>query len=48
MLASVGLLSAKDLADIQKGMDQIRQEIESGQFQWSIALEDVHLNIENA
>ncbi len=46
MLASVGLLSAKDLADIQKGMDQIRQEIESGQFQWSIALEDVHLNIE--
>ncbi|MGA0013902.1 MAG: argininosuccinate lyase [Burkholderiaceae bacterium] len=46
MLASVGLLSGKDLADIQKGMDQIRQEIESGQFQWSIALEDVHLNIE--
>ncbi|MGA0856230.1 MAG: argininosuccinate lyase [Burkholderiaceae bacterium] len=46
MLASVGLLSAKDLADIQKGMAQIQQEIESGQFQWSIALEDVHLNIE--
>lgn len=46
MLASVGLLSAKDLADIQRGMAQIQQEIESGQFQWSIALEDVHLNIE--
>jgi argininosuccinate lyase len=46
MLASVGLLSAQDLADIQKGMAQIQQEIESGQFQWSIALEDVHLNIE--
>jgi argininosuccinate lyase len=46
MLASVGLLSAKDLEDIQRGMAQIQQEIESGQFQWSIALEDVHLNIE--
>ncbi len=46
MLASVGLLSAQDLAAIQNGMAQIQQEIESGQFQWSIALEDVHLNIE--
>jgi argininosuccinate lyase len=46
MLASVGLLSAKDLEDIQRGMAQIQEEIESGQFQWSIALEDVHLNIE--
>ena len=46
MLASVGLLSAQDLADIQRGMAQIQQEIESGEFQWSIALEDVHLNIE--
>ena len=46
MLASVGLLSAQDLTAIQKGMAQIQQEIESGQFQWSIALEDIHLNIE--
>ncbi len=46
MLAHVGVISAKDLADIERGMAVIKDEIESGQFQWSIDLEDVHLNIE--
>src|SRR5207253_7987145 len=35
-----------DHADIQRGMAQIAQEIESGAFQWRLDLEDVHLNIE--
>jgi argininosuccinate lyase len=34
------------LADIQRGMAQITQEIESGAFEWKLDLEDVHLNIE--
>lgn len=46
MLHAVGLLSAKDLADIQRGLDQISQEIQSGSFEWKLDLEDVHLNIE--
>mgnify|MGYP000290602424 CR=1 FL=1 len=46
MLAAVGVISAQDLADIQRGMAQIRAEIESGAFEWKLALEDVHLNIE--
>jgi argininosuccinate lyase len=46
MLAHVGVITKKDLADIEHGMKTIAQEIESGQFQWSIDLEDVHLNIE--
>ena len=46
MLAAQGLISAADLAAIQKGMAQITQEIESGQFEWKLDLEDVHLNIE--
>lgn len=46
MLASIGLISAQDLSDIQRGMAQITQEIEAGQFNWSLELEDVHLNIE--
>ena len=46
MLAHVGLISKQDLADIERGMAQILSEIESGRFQWSLALEDVHLNIE--
>lgn len=46
MLASQKIISAADLADIQKGMAQIKGEIEAGQFEWQLALEDVHLNIE--
>ena len=46
MLATVGVISPQDLADIQRGMAQILIEIRSGHFTWSIDLEDVHLNIE--
>ncbi|MCM5569381.1 argininosuccinate lyase [Burkholderiaceae bacterium FT117] len=46
MLESAGLLSADDLAAIRGGMEKIRGEIASGAFEWSIDLEDVHLNIE--
>ena len=46
MLAAQGIISAQDLSDIQRGMTQIRAEIEAGSFQWLLDLEDVHLNIE--
>ncbi len=46
MLAAVGILSAPDLADIERGLAAIRAEIAAGTFVWSIDLEDVHLNIE--
>ena len=46
MLATVGVISQQDLADIRRGMTQILSEIRNGQFVWSIDLEDVHLNIE--
>jgi argininosuccinate lyase len=46
MLAAQKIISAEDLAAIEKGMAQIAQEIESGQFEWKLELEDVHLNIE--
>jgi len=46
MLAAQGVIAAKDLADIQRGMAQITQEIESNTFDWKLDLEDVHLNIE--
>ena len=45
MLHKVGVLSAQDLADIERGMAQIRGEIERGEFAWQLALEDVHLNV---
>jgi len=46
MLCSVGILSQSDWQAIEKGLLQIRQEIDAGQFEWKLALEDVHLNIE--
>ena len=46
MLQAQGILSAQDGADIQRGLTQIAQEIENGQFEWKLELEDVHLNIE--
>ncbi len=47
MLAGAGVLSGADLAAIERGMAQIRGEIERGEFVWSRDLEDVHLNIEH-
>jgi argininosuccinate lyase len=46
MLAACGIIGAGDLADIERGMAQILNELRSGGFEWSVALEDVHLNIE--
>ena len=46
MLAKVGVLGAKDLADIEGGMSKILAEIRAGGFEWSIEREDVHMNIE--
>ena len=46
MLHAQGILRDADWADIQRGMAQIRSEIEGGAFQWQLDLEDVHLNIE--
>ncbi|MGE5385421.1 MAG: argininosuccinate lyase [Betaproteobacteria bacterium] len=46
MLARQGIIAAADLADIERGMAQVREEIEAGAFVWSLDLEDVHLNIE--
>jgi argininosuccinate lyase len=46
MLCAQGILGADDFAAIERGMAQIRQEIEAGTFDWKLDLEDVHLNIE--
>ncbi|ANP47957.1 argininosuccinate lyase [Candidatus Viadribacter manganicus] len=46
MLAAQGIITAEDNAAIQAGLDQIAAEIVEGTFQFSVALEDIHLNIE--
>jgi argininosuccinate lyase len=46
MLCKIGILTAQELADIQRGLAQISREIEKSEFTWSIKQEDVHMNIE--
>jgi len=48
MLASVGVLTSEEKDQIIQGLEEIRDEIEQGNFQWSVALEDVHMNIESS
>ncbi len=46
MLAAQGIITAEDNAAIQAGLDQIAAEIVEGTFEFKVALEDIHLNIE--
>jgi len=46
MLGEQSIISAQDVADIKHGLGEILTEIDAGQFEWLLDLEDVHLNIE--
>ncbi|MFK5950639.1 MAG: argininosuccinate lyase [Methylococcales bacterium] len=46
MLCKIGILTETEREDIINGLATIRQEIEQGEFKWSIPQEDVHMNIE--
>ncbi len=46
MLGHVGVLSTEDVELILQGLNEVSSEIESDDFDWSVELEDVHMNIE--
>jgi argininosuccinate lyase len=46
MLAHVGIISEAECKRIVDGLEDIRADIERGDFAWSVALEDIHMNIE--
>lgn len=48
MLADQGVLTADEARDIEKTLTEIQAEIASGSFPFSQALEDIHMNIEQA
>ncbi|NIP87452.1 MAG: argininosuccinate lyase [Planctomycetales bacterium] len=48
MLAKTGLITAEECEQIRQGLEQIRHEIEQGEFEFSAALEDIHMHIEQA
>src|SRR6476660_10631212 len=45
MLVAQGILTAKDGRAIKRGLQQVREEIESGRFRFSTKLEDIHFNV---
>jgi len=47
MLAAQGILSPEDAAAIDSGLARVLEEIESGRFAFSTALEDIHMNVES-
>lgn len=46
MLAKVGVISQEDAQLIVAGLSAIQQEIEAGAVEFSVAFEDIHMNIE--
>lgn len=48
MLAAQDIISKEDLAAIEGGLAEVKQDIQAGTFEWLLDLEDVHLNIEKA
>ncbi|WP_375170594.1 argininosuccinate lyase [Marinobacter sp.] len=46
MLAAVGVLTEEERDTIIEGLNGVKADIEAGTFQWSVSLEDVHMNIE--
>ena len=47
MLAKAGVLTDDERDLIITGLNQVKAKIEAGNFNWSIAREDVHMNIES-
>lgn len=47
MLGRCGILTSEEVDTIIEGLHKVQQEIDAGEFNWSIALEDVHMNVES-
>jgi len=48
MLADVGLIAADECGALVQQLESIRQEIAEGRFAWRLALEDIHMHVEQA
>ena len=46
MLGATGILNLSDVSAIKKGLEEILSELNSGEFEFSKSLEDIHMNIE--
>jgi len=47
MLGAAGIISTRERDRIVAGLQEIHKEIDDGQFEWRVSLEDVHMNVES-
>ena len=47
MLGACGIITIDESRQIVDGLNQIKGEIERGEFEWRVELEDVHMNVES-
>jgi argininosuccinate lyase len=47
MLAATGIISVDDAAKIKDGLNQLKHKAENGELEYSVKLEDIHLNLES-
>ena len=47
MLSECGIISDDDFREISRGLNQIKDEIENGKFEFKVADEDIHMAIES-
>ncbi len=47
MLGAQNIIPKSDVKEIQRGLDQILDEITAGKFEFQTALEDIHMNVES-
>lgn len=47
MLGKQGILQPEEVTQITDGLNSILEDIRAGNFEWSVSLEDVHMNIES-
>jgi argininosuccinate lyase len=46
MLARVGIISAAEAGEIVRGLEEVLADIEAGRVEFSVAAEDIHMNVE--
>lgn len=47
MLGTTGIITAAEADQLIDGLEQVRRDIQDGNFTWDDALEDVHMNVEH-
>ncbi|WNS81730.1 argininosuccinate lyase [Domibacillus sp. DTU_2020_1001157_1_SI_ALB_TIR_016] len=48
MLGETGILTSEEMEQIKSGLEALKKKAEAGEIEFSVSLEDIHLNLEKA